>query len=111
MTNYKNIFIFIGILIIVFIAISYLKVENLKEQQTNTGIVAQKPCTETCKTESCLYGCYTTLINVAIAEGNLEKCNEIKTNEIEQSCLDQVNLVLKNCDKISNEGLRNLCLG
>ena len=46
---------------------------------------------------------------MAVAEGNIDRCNEIKSDATKQSCLDQVNLALKNCNKIVNQGLRELC--
>ena len=109
MNNYKNIFIFLGVLVIVFIIILFLKSENLEEKQISQ--VVEKTCEEKCQTENCLYGCYSVTINIAIAEKNIARCNEIKSSNTEQRCKDEVNFALKNCDKILDEELRSACLG
>ncbi|MEK6907424.1 MAG: hypothetical protein AABW45_02755 [Nanoarchaeota archaeon] len=110
MNIYKNLALFLIVLIVIFIAITYLK--NLNTQEKTVQDIAEeksKTCDETCKTSNCLYGCYSVKINVAIAEKDIGKCSEIKNDEIKQSCLDQVNLVLKNCNDIKNQNLKALC--
>jgi len=108
--KYNNLIIFLVALVVVLIVISYLKNLNVQEKTDLGGeTTVQKSCGETCKTEACLYGCYSSTINLAVAEGNIDRCNEIKSDATKQSCLDQVNLALKNCNKIVNQGLRELC--
>lgn len=113
LNNKYNVVLILVILIILFSVITYLKSTNTKEKSTEQNInkilTQQKTCEELCTTSNCFAGCYSTLINVAIAEKNIAKCNEINNKETKQSCFDQVNLALKNCDKILNKGLKDIC--
>ena len=113
LNNKYKVALILVMLIVLFSVITYLKSVNTKEknidQNINKVVIQQKTCEELCATSDCFAGCYSTLINVAVAEKNIAKCNEINNKETKQSCFDQVNLALKNCDKILNKGLKDIC--
>ena len=111
LNNYKNVALVLVILIIAFVVITYLKSLNVQEKlpEAEELTIPKKSCEETCKTDDCFYGCYFGLINIAVAEKNIDKCKEVEIDSIKQQCLDKVNLASGNCGKIKDQGLRDLC--
>lgn len=92
--NKYKIIISLVILVLAFTVINYLSNLNLEGKETpivKEEVFVQKTCEESCKTESCLYNCNSKIINVAIAEKNIIKCNEIKTESIKNLCIEEVN--------------------
>jgi len=111
LNNYKNVALVLVILIVVFVVITYLKNLNVQEKlpEVEESAIVKKTCEETCKTDDCFYGCYYGLINIAVAEKNFDKCEDIKIDLIKEQCFDKVNLASGNCDKIKDQGLKELC--
>lgn len=118
--NKNKLVLFIVILIIAFIIITYLKNLNVKEQTkfTQQNVVSRPlSCEEACNNnEECLKSCYIITSNKAVASKDINLCNEIPDKEIKQTCKDNVNFNLaqlnkdiSRCDLISKEGVKETC--
>ena len=123
MENKNKLILFIIILIIAFVVITYLKNLNVKEktivdtQQITTPKLLT--CEESCNdNQECIKGCYIIKLNQAVVSKNIKLCEEIPDQEYKQTCKDNVNFnlaqlnkdILK-CDLILNNDAKETCKG
>lgn len=120
--NKNKLILFVVILIIAFIVITYLKNLNIKEQaKDNEQLIIPRPktCEESCNNnQECMKSCYSIQLNKAIATKDINLCNEIPNQEFKQTCKDNINFNLaqlnkdvSKCDLISNNDVKQTCKG
>ncbi len=113
------------IAVIVILIIAYVVISSLLPSKKNNVIldnskkeVVYQSCEERCSNNQvCLEGCYTTTINQAVLNSDINKCNTTPLATSKQPCLDKVNFqsgsVNKDSSKcylIQSQGLKETCL-